>query len=497
MTRYLCRAVAVSTVLLATLTGCVDQQRRVLSDIRSQRATRYEAWRAQTAGRDSERPLLQGALSLDESLRIALQNSRPLQEALLQREIASARITAAYAQALPQVDVGATYAHLDKAVGGKGGLDQYAVTGSVTQPIYRGGSVGAGVRAAGIFSLLTDEQVRGTYQAVLFNTQRAYYDVLLAQDLERASAEAVAVSRRLLEDAEKNFRAGTFSAFDVLRAQVELKTNVAANVQDQNRVHLAVTRLLNVLGISQESAVQLSDALAFAPLSPVLDEAVETAFQRQSEILQSELTVRLQREAVVVAKSGYYPAADLFFRDSFANPNPHTLNAGNWGNAWSAGVAVTYRLFEGFRTEANVREAKAALAQSQVALRDTEERILLAIKQAMFSLDDASRAVQAQQANRDQAREALRLAELGYREGVRRQVEVLDAQRALTTAQAAYAQAVYSHQIARLQFGQATGTLEPPDRGYLPAAIRNTPGSEPPKSAAEPIIPAEAPPAAN
>ena len=116
-----------------------------------------------------------------------------------------------------------------------------------------------------------------------------------------------------------------------------------------------------------------------------------------------------------------------------------------------------------------MRQAEAQLQQYEVTLRDTEERTLLQIKQAILSIEDASKEVTAQQANVEEAKEAQRLAELGFSQGVRLQVEVLDAQRALTSAQATYATAVYNHELARLQLEQATGALEAPPK----AACRN------------------------
>jgi outer membrane protein TolC len=53
----------------------------------------------------------------------------------------------------------------------------------------------------------------------------------------------------------------------------------------------------------------------------------------------------------------------------------------------------------------------------------------------------------------------LRLVEVGYREGVNTQVEVVDAQSALTTARANYYQSIYSHVVAKLDLQRAMGTL--------------------------------------
>ena len=398
-----------------------------------------------------------------------MRNSRELQIADQELLRAGATITEAWAEAMPQLNVGADYTRLDKVssvdTGGgsiaMGSRDNYALSATVTQPLYRGGLISAGIRGARLYDLRANEQRRGTYQKVVFDVRQAYYDARLAWELERASAAAVEVARRLVADTRTNLEAGTAASFDLLRAEVELKNLIAEHVRDQNRLRLAQATLLNIMGVSQESRLpELSDRLTYRAMSPTMEEAVSTAFQCHSDILQSELSVLIQQEATTAAKAGFWPEVDATFSESYARPDPHDqTQATTWGEAWNAGVSLSFKLFEGFRTVARVKKEEAGLRQSMIALRDTEERILLEVRQAVLSLADAARLVDSQKANVGQAEEALRLAEVGFREGVRRQIELLDARSALTRAQANYAQAVYAHERAGLQFERATGTL--------------------------------------
>jgi outer membrane protein TolC len=467
--------------------GCFDT-RGLQSDVLAGRESRFAGWRSEKRSEEERRPTLSGSLSLDDGIMTALRNSRQIELAILERVKADARLGEAWSEALPNLDLGGAYTRLDEApkvtLDGStltiGALDNYALTAKLSQPLYRGGAVSAGIRGARIYSLLVDEQMRGTRQAVIFAARKAYYDARLALELRRASADAVSVAQRHLEDVEKNVKAGKLSDFDHLRAEVELKTLIAQNVQDENRYHVALTTLLNVLGVSQESQIELSEPLHYRPLTPILDESVHTAFTQNSDILQAEFTIRLQREAVKVARAGYYPQMDAFVQDEETRPDPHNPTQNSWGNAWSAGVSLTYRIFDGFKTRSKVREAEAQLQQYEVTLRDTEERTLLQIKQAILSIEDASKEVIAQQANVAEAKEAQRLAELGFSQGVRLQVEVLDAQRARTSAEATYATAVYNHELARLQLEQAIGVLEAPLQGapQEPAAPSAAPAPE-------------------
>ena len=81
------------------------------------------------------------------------------------------------------------------------------------------------------------------------------------------------------------------------------------------------------------------------------------------------------------------------------------------------------------------------------------------LTKATLSIEDANEFVESQKLNLSRAEEGLRLAEVGYVEGITTQVEMIDAQTALTTAKANYYRAIYSHVIAKLDLQKAMGTL--------------------------------------
>ena len=76
-----------------------------------------------------------------------------------------------------------------------------------------------------------------------------------------------------------------------------------------------------------------------------------------------------------------------------------------------------------------------------------------------MSIENAEEFADSQRLNLTRAEEGSRLADVGYKEGINTQVEVIDAQAALTKAKALYYQAVYSHIIAKLDLQKAMGTL--------------------------------------
>ena len=120
---------------------------------------------------------------------------------------------------------------------------------------------------------------------------------------------------------------------------------------------------------------------------------------------------------------------------------------------------ATLPIFDGFSREGEIIQQKARIKQSQIDLIDAEETALFELTKALLSIENTEEFVQSQQLNLTRAKEGNRLAEVGYREGINTQVEVIDAESALTKAKSLHYQAIYSHIIAKLDLQKAMGTL--------------------------------------
>jgi len=457
--------------------GCAGQD-AVYHEVRASRVQAFREWRRSREQQSDPGVLLKGELSLQDAIKLAFVHNKSLQAIVQQKEIARGRVVKSYSEALPKAAVVGTYTRLDKLgtfdVGGQsiamGFLDNYSVNLQVTQPIFRGGAIGAALRAATVFANLSDEQVRGAVQKTTYAVARDYYEVLLAQHLFSVNEQAVNSAESHLEDVKRKRAGGAASEFDVLRAQVDVSNFRAEMIQQGNRIHLATARLLKTMGVSQASDVTLSDKLAYVPMRPFLEDAVRIAYENRPDLYQAELAIRLQEEALRIAKSRYWPQVNALFTQLWSNPDPHASSLDDWGDAWRAGISVSWPLFDGLAREGHLIQERAALKQRNIELLDSQERVLLELQQAILSLRDADEFVSSQRLNLDRAQEGLRLARVGYREGINTEVEVTDARAALTRARALHFQAIYNHTVARLELQRSMGILGPR------AGVRNVPG---------------------
>lgn len=460
------RAIALLASLVSAL-GC-SSSAAIHRSISAARCSAYAEWREARSSEAEALPVLSGRLSLQDALKIALAWNKPLRAALEDREVARGRVLESYGEALPSVLAAGSYTRLDELQGFKvgtqriylGDLDNYSADLVVRQPLFRGGAVSAALRAARVFSYLTEETVRAQIQATIFEVASAYYEALLAEKLYQANQAAVESAQAHLAEVQSKFSQGLASRFDVLRAEVDVSNFKAEAIRELNHLHLSKTRLLKAMGVSQETEIELADELRYEPAKPLLEEAVRVAHLNRPDLYIAEATVRLQEEAVRIAKSRYWPVVDATFTYGWAYPDPHT-RIREWNDRWAAGVELQFPVFDGLRREGRLIQERAALERRRIELREAEERAALEVQQALLSLRDAEEFAESQSLNLQRAEEGLRLAEVGFREGVNTEVEVLDARAALTRARSLYYQAIYSHTMARLSLQRAMGILGP------------------------------------
>ncbi len=455
------------------LAGCTSQK-EFANDVGLSRQAAYRQWENRKTQEEGQQPRISGKLSIEDAVKLTLAHNKMLQQTLEERNVAEGQLVSSRSAYLPNLGLAAQYQRqelvpsFDIAFPGAppehvqiGTLNNYSAALTVRQPLYAGGAITAQVQIARLSSLLADQTVRAATQDVVYATETAYYNLLVSQHLVDISTEDVRAAKAHLDDVEKKRAGGVASNFDVLRAQVELSNSQVSLIRSKNAINIARANLIKTMGVSQDSDFSLSDEFVFAPIKVPMEEAVKTAFTNRPDLYSKEYQIRQQREQLRIARSRYLPTVSAYFTNTWANPNPRIFGSSvnEWGQIWQAGVQGAWPIFDGFQREGNIMQQKARLRQAQIGLVDAEETAVTELTQAILSMENAAESVQSQQLNVTRATEGLRLADVGYQQGINTQVEVIDAQSALTTARVNYLQAIYQHVVAKLAVQRAMGTI--------------------------------------
>ncbi|HTL52629.1 MAG TPA: TolC family protein, partial [Planctomycetota bacterium] len=411
---------------------------------------------------------LDGPLTLQDAIKLALTYNRDLRSVMEERSIAAGVEMSAFAGNLPSVQLLAGYTRISEGdrleFAGTtvefGALDNYSVDLRVEQPIYRGGAVVAQTRAAQLKSLIADRIVQQKLQETVFAVTEAYYEVLLSQMLSAASHDAVESAKLHRQNVDKKKEQGLATEYDQLRAEVEVANLEAEDREQHNLLDLKNTALLGKLDAAFDSRVTLKDALQYKPYTIEPDAAVARAFAERPDLQAGRAGIAENREVLEADHAQYYPQVNTFFQQSWQRPSPTNLMSDAWDDRWQAGLQLRWNLFDGLAREGQIRQDRARLQQRQFQQEDLERKIVVEIRQATLQLKNAEAMVAAQELNLQRAKQALTLAEDGVQRGLLTTLDLSETRTAVTLASSFYYRALFQHIMAKATLQRAMGVLE-------------------------------------
>ncbi|MDP2498846.1 MAG: TolC family protein [Candidatus Palauibacterales bacterium] len=340
-----------------------------------------------------------------------------------------------------------------------GDQNEMAASLSFEQPLIDF-SLGPARRAARLSQSATAAQVEAARTDVALSTRSTYYRVLLDRELVRVQEQALEQAQARLKQVRSFYEAGTGSEFDVLTAQVEVDNIRPQLIQARNRLELNRNRLKRVVGVPLEREVALTDSLSRPPESevPPLDSAVEVARQNRADLESQRVRVNLQEANVDAQEGEALPALSLSAsfsrRASSADIIPPERD---FSQTAGASLNVSLPLFDGMARAGRVQQAKAEADRERYRLQQLEEQVRLDVQQARQNLQSAREQIRASEANVERSERALEIAQTRFRNGLSTQVELNDAELAVTRARSNYAQALHDYYVARAQLEAAQG----------------------------------------
>jgi outer membrane protein len=400
----------------------------------------------------------QETLSLEDALRLALQNNGLARAALAEIDAADARLAAARANLYPSIDISSSTTRTRIEGGGAIADTTQRQNGfGLEWLLLDNGQRELRIRQSSRTAEATRQSTRDTLRRVLFQTARAYYEVLRRKELLQVADTAVRRAETLLEVAKAQAEVGTAPQKDVLQAEADLANARVQQIQARNALRLAETDLKRLIGWDAQKPLPALTA-PDAPPSPDPTLSVEQLWQRarlqRPDLRDAELRLQISRLGLDAARLNSLLRLQISAR-GFREYEPNSRTQG------SLSIVASYPLFDGGLTRASLREAEASLQSAQFRLQQAErdayaevESALLSIREAFERLEASKIAVAAAQRNFEAAQESLR-------EGVGTIVEVLTAQLALITAETNLVQATYDAAVADLQLRLATGERLP------------------------------------
>jgi outer membrane protein len=419
------------------------------------------------------------AVSLSDALQRAARTSDERALARYSLDSAKAQQTLARSDYYPQVSLSASYertlaSEFDQvfsapatderaATAGTDGLDfqalpfgrqnVYRAGASVTQNVYAGGRTRAATRAARASRSQAEIGLESADAQTALATVEAYYDALLSDRFLAISTQTLQRAQATLEQVQLARHEGQESEYDLLRARVALENERPNLVSRQMQQKLAYLRLSQRLGLPPERQLSLTSKLDEpAPLPAPASAARALDPEARAPVRQAELALRTSQANYDAAHAGDYPTLSLQMSYGRVNyPGNPWPTVDDWRTNWTVGAYVSWSLFEGFRTRAQVIGAEAEVGRAQTRLSQTRKAARYDTQLALEQLDAALAVYEASAGTAEQAHRAYAIAEVRYREGVSTQLELSDARLSLAQAEINRAQATRDLEVARVR----------------------------------------------
>lgn len=395
-------------------------------------------------------------LTLEEALQNAAQRQPQLREAHAATQGAQARTDAARAPLLPQVGATAGYSYGTRNATGATTDARGNFSDSLTanQLIWDFGQTTGRWRSARAQAESSAQTEENTRQAVLFSVRSAYFTARAGKALAGVAREALDNQQKHLEQIQGFVDVGTRAQIDLAQARTDLANSRVALINAENNYAVARAQLNQAMGVEADLDYDVADTGLpvlegeDSPSSALLEEAVKA----RPDVMAQESLVRAAELALSAQRGAYWPT--LGAGASLGQGGP-ALNNLTWN--WNAGVTLTWQLFQGGLTNAQVREEEAALAQSAAQLDQARQQVRLELEQALLSVRAAKATLGATHDAVLSAREQLQLAEGRYQSGAGSSIELSDAQLAVNNAAAQAVQADQKLATARAQLLKALG----------------------------------------
>ncbi len=375
----------------------------------------------------------------------------------------------AFADALPSVDGTYNLAHnLQRPIifFNQGGETQQISIGednehtfglSIEQTIFDR-RLGAAVSAAQHGSAASEAQYERALANVAVETKEDYYAVLLAEAAVEVREGAVQLATERVEQIRLFRDVGTAADFDVLTAEVDLENLRPDLIQARNDLRLAENGLKRTIGLPLDEEVVLVDTLGFHPVTITLDDARARALAARSDLEAQAQTVELREELVNVERGEAFPtlslSLDVTRRSSSEAFVPEERE---FSQSAVAALAVDIPIFDGRRTQGRALQARADYVEAQELYRALQRDVQLQVQDAWQTVQAAAQTVEATRATGERANRAWEIARVRFREGLSTQLELDEAEQAVTEARLNAAQALHDHMVAVARLLSAMG----------------------------------------
>ncbi|MEY2498006.1 MAG: outer membrane protein [Verrucomicrobiota bacterium] len=335
--------------------------------------------------------------------------------------------------------------------------EDYDASVRVVQSLYTGGAVTSQLAIA---RLNHDKRVL-EYQAVVnrvsMDVRLAFYELLLNKAKIHVREQSVQVFQEELKTQRQRFETGTVGALNVSRAEVALANEQPELIDAQTLLQNSYLRLGQLLGMdgrAKTMAFEAEGALEYSPRHPDLNECLAYADVNRPEIKAREIDVAIENQQLILDRSETRPRVDVFAGYELYSENDPLVGP-EFNHGYIVGLNATWHIFDGFATRGRMQATRARRDAAVQALAAARMSVASDVRSAFLDLQQASRILESETRNVQNADESLEIAKGNLGAGLGTQLDILQAASDVTRTRTTRLGAIYLHNVALARLARA------------------------------------------
>ena len=279
----------------------------------------------------------------------------------------------------------------------------------------------------------------------------AYLQVISTRERVKSAHAQLETANALYQQALDKFNVGVAAKVDADRSEVEALAQQQRVISLDTELAREKINLARMTGLPPTDDYDTTDTVPFmAAPALTLDDAILQALANRADLKAAEGQIRAAQRALAAARDERLPSLSARGDYGVIGENPS-----NSHGTFSAAVTLNFPIWLGGRTEGSIKQAEAALAERQAELEDLKSQVEGDVRNAFLDLRAATSQVEVARKNLLVTRETLDLTRQRFDAGVTDNVEVVQAQEYLTSAELDVINSVFAHNVAKLSLARS------------------------------------------
>lgn len=412
-------------------------------------------------------------LTLEESIRIGIQNSKELIISKSKTRFAAAKISETTSQMLPQLKFSASYARLSDVPPFEVVvpfapmpikiqdviLDNYNLKLSLQQPLFTGFRLGSLKSAAEYNYNASELEFDAATNDYAVQINEAFWNFYNSEKVVGLIKEQLVSAEKHLADTKNFLDNGLATMNDVLKLEVQNSNIELKLIEAENNRDLARINFNRIIGFDLNAETQISvDSINPAPENFDVQNLIVEAKNNRKEIKSLESKVLASDESISAANAGWFPSIYLFGNLYYNKPNQRIMPAKDeFKDTWDFGVSLNWDLWNWGYTSAQSTQATELKLQAETSLAQLKDVIETEVIKEFLNYNKALKKVEVANKSVEQASENYRLTVDKYDQQLASSSDLIDAQAYLLEAETNLTSALVSFQISKAKLNNAVG----------------------------------------